>query len=72
MYFHFCNENKDFKRLTSMDFRSDSTIEEQRIALRKIAEGDQEAFRKFYLHFRNRLLHFAFAIVKVKDSSEES
>ena len=55
-----------------MDFRSDSTIEEQRIALRKIAEGDQEAFRKFYLHFRNRLLHFAFAIVKVKDSSEES
>ena len=54
-----------------MDFQDDITGEEQRIILQKIAKGDQESFKKLFLSFWNRLFHFAFAIVKSKDSSEE-
>ena len=54
-----------------MDPHSEFTVEKQRIILQKIAEGDQEAFKALYLFFSKKLLHFAFAIVKVKESSEE-
>jgi RNA polymerase sigma-70 factor (family 1) len=54
-----------------MDLHSDFTVEEQKIILQKVAGGDQEAFKTLYLFFSERLLHFAFAIVKVKESSEE-
>ncbi len=54
-----------------MDLHSDFTVEEQEIILQKVAESDQEAFKTLYLFFSKRLLHFAFAIVKVKESSEE-
>jgi len=64
-------ENEDLNDKLGMDFRLDYTNEEKRVVLQKIADGDQEAFRKFYLFFRNRLIHFAFAMVKGKDSSEE-
>ena len=38
---------------------------------RKVAIGDEQAFTEIYQHFAKRLLHFAKAIVRIKESSEE-
>jgi RNA polymerase sigma-19 factor, ECF subfamily len=38
---------------------------------KKVAIGDQQAFTELYQHFAKRLLHFAKAIVRIKESSEE-
>lgn len=38
---------------------------------RKVAVGDEQAFTELYQHFAKRLLHFAKAIVRLKEASEE-
>src|SRR5580698_1977181 len=39
--------------------------------LQQIAAGDQAAFRQVYSSFYKRLVQFAFAIVKTRESAEE-
>ena len=54
-----------------MDLQSDCSNEEQRTLLLKVAAGDQAAFKALYLLFNLRLLHFASAMVKERESGEE-
>jgi len=54
-----------------MDLHSDCSNEEQKTLLLKVAAGDQAAFKTLYLLFNQRLLHFAAAMVKVRESGEE-
>jgi RNA polymerase sigma-70 factor (family 1) len=39
--------------------------------LQQISKGSQPAFRETYVHFYQRLFHFAFAIVKIRELAEE-
>ncbi|HLK30710.1 MAG TPA: RNA polymerase sigma-70 factor [Puia sp.] len=39
--------------------------------LRKVAIGDEAAFKLIYTHFYKKLYQFAFAIVKTRESAEE-
>jgi RNA polymerase sigma-70 factor (family 1) len=45
--------------------------ESDSIILQKIASGDQQAFRQLFDTFSKKLVHFSFAIVRVKDAALE-
>src|SRR5258707_13995946 len=46
-------------------------MENDPILLAQVANGDQAAFRQIYAHFFKRLYHFAYAMVKTRESAEE-
>jgi RNA polymerase sigma-70 factor (family 1) len=41
------------------------------ILLKKIAEGDELAFRQLFHCYHQRLLHFAFSLIKTREAAEE-
>jgi RNA polymerase sigma-70 factor (family 1) len=41
------------------------------ILLKKIAEGDESSFRQVYHCYHQRLLHFAFSLIKTREATEE-